>query len=56
MRTKLIKHNKDTVEKTDTAQTLTLQKEELGSSCCGSVVANWTSIHEDAGSIPDLTQ
>ena len=28
----------------------------MGSSCHGSVVTNLTSIHEDAGSIPDLTQ
>ena len=25
-------------------------------SCCGSVVANLTRIHEDSGSIPDLAQ
>ena len=28
----------------------------LGSSCCGTVVTNLTSIHEDTGSIPGLTQ
>ena len=28
----------------------------LGSSCCDSVEANWTSIHEDAGLIPGPTQ
>ena len=27
-----------------------------GSSCCGSVKTNPTSIHEDVGSIPDLAQ
>ena len=27
-----------------------------GSSCCGSLVMSPTSIHEDAGSIPGLTQ
>ena len=27
-----------------------------GSSCCGSEVKNPTSIHEDSGSIPGLTQ
>ena len=27
-----------------------------GSSCCGSVVTNLSSIHEDAGSIPGLAQ
>ena len=27
-----------------------------GSSCCGSVEANLTSIHEDSGSIPGLPQ
>ena len=29
---------------------------DMGSSCRGSVEANMTSIHEDTGSIPDLTQ
>ena len=29
---------------------------EKGSSCCGSVVTNSTSIHEEMGSIPGLTQ
>ena len=28
----------------------------VGRSCCGSVVTNPTSNHEDAGSIPDLAQ
>ena len=28
----------------------------MGSSSCGSVVINPTSIHEDAGSIPSLSQ
>ena len=28
----------------------------LGSSHCGSVVTNLTSVHEDAGSIPGLAQ
>ena len=32
------------------------QNEKMGSSCCGSAVANWASIHEDASSIPVLTQ
>ena len=27
-----------------------------GSSCCGSVVTNWTSIHEDVGLTPSLVQ
>ena len=31
-------------------------KKKGGSSPCGSVVTNPTSIHENAGSIPDLTQ
>ena len=31
-------------------------KNETGSSPCGSVVTNLTSIHEDAGSIPGLIQ
>ena len=30
--------------------------EDLGSSCRGSTVMNPTSIHEDAGLIPGLTQ
>ena len=29
---------------------------QQGSSCCGSVVTNPTSIHEDVGSIPGTTQ
>ena len=33
-----------------------IQKYFLGSSHCGSVVTNLTSIQEDVGSIPDLTQ
>ena len=39
--------------------TLMLQvwpKKKGGSSCCGSVVNEPISIHEDAGSIPGLTQ
>ena len=31
-------------------------QEWLGSSCCGSVEMSRTSIHEDTGSIPGLTQ
>ena len=31
-------------------------KNKLGSSHCGSVVTNPTSIHENVGSIPGLTQ
>ena len=31
-------------------------KTETGSSCCGAVETNPTSIHEDAGSIPGLAQ
>ena len=31
-------------------------KSGLGSFCCGSVVMNPTSIHEDVGSIPGLAQ
>ena len=33
-----------------------MYKKTYGSSCCGSAVTNPTSIHEDAGSIPDLAQ
>ena len=33
-----------------------LRKEEGGSSRCGSVVMNSSSIHEDLGSIPGLAQ
>ena len=33
-----------------------LFKKHIGSSCCGSVVTTLTSIHEDLGSIPGLTQ
>ena len=32
------------------------EKRIFGSSCCGSVVMNLTSIHEDTGSIPALSQ
>ena len=32
------------------------KKVNLGNSHCGSAVTNLTSIHEDAGSIPDLAQ
>ena len=32
------------------------RKEKKGSSHCGSVVMNLTSIHEDVGSIPGLIQ
>ena len=32
------------------------QSLDNGISCCGSVVANLTPTHEDAGSIPGLTQ
>ena len=34
----------------------TTEKSFLGSSCCGTVETNPTSIHEDAGSISGLTQ
>ena len=33
-----------------------IKKEEFGSSCCGSVETNVTSIHEDVGSVPGLDQ
>ena len=33
-----------------------IERDNLGSSHCGSAVMNPTSIHEDAGSIPDFTQ
>ena len=33
-----------------------VEDEELGNSHLGSAVTNQTSIHEDAGSIPGLTQ
>ena len=47
-----IGQNLDKIRKQDP-----LSKEaEEGSSCCGSAERNPTSIHEDAGSIPDLTQ
>ena len=32
------------------------RSQELGSSYCGSVVTNSTSIHKDVGSIPGLAQ
>ena len=32
------------------------KNQKTKSSCCGSVVTNPTSIHEDAGSTPGLTQ
>ena len=32
------------------------KKVDYQSSCCGSVLMNLTSIHEDVGSIPGLTQ
>ena len=32
------------------------KKIQIRSSCCGSVVMNPTSLHEDAGSIPGFTQ
>ena len=32
------------------------EKKMLRSSCCGSVVMNLTSTHEDEGSIPGLAQ
>ena len=35
---------------------LTSRNEVLGSSRCGSVVTNPTSIHEDMGSFPGLSQ
>ena len=35
---------------------LTTWKQMGGSSCCGSVVMNPASIHEDLGSIPSITQ
>ena len=33
-----------------------LERTKLGSSCCGSVITNLTSNHEDPGLIPGLTQ
>ena len=42
--------NKSIMEKKDKGK-----KEKEGGKC-GAVEANLTSIHEDAGSIPDLTQ
>ena len=33
-----------------------IKKRQRGSSCCGAVETNPTSIHEDAGSIPGLDQ
>ena len=38
------------------AEKLSIKNEESGSSCCGSVETNPTSIHEDKGSIPGLAQ
>ena len=35
---------------------LSFKMTSSGSSCCGSVVMNPTSIHEDMGLIPGLTQ
>ena len=35
---------------------LSVLKEKFGSSQCGSVVTNLTSVHEDTGSIPGLAQ
>ena len=31
-------------------------RKDMGSSCCGSVETNPTSIHEDPGAIPGLSQ
>ena len=33
-----------------------LKLQKAGHSCCGSVVMNLTSIHEDTDSIPDTSQ
>ena len=33
-----------------------IKKHGMGSSCCGSAVMSLTSIHENVGSIPGLTQ
>ena len=35
---------------------ISIEKEEVGSSCHGSAVTSLTSIHEDAGLIPDFAQ
>ena len=35
---------------------LTTKLHKSGSSHCGSVVTNWTSVHEDVGLIPGLPQ
>ena len=37
-------------------EVLITQDQMARSSCCGSVVMNLTSIHEDEGSIPSLDQ
>ena len=42
-------HSQNSTVKTQTTQCL--KKTSIGSSCCGSVVRNPTSIHEDAGLI-----
>ena len=39
-----------------TLVSLVALKHCFGSSCCGSVITNPSSIHEDVGSIPGLTQ
>ena len=38
------------------AEALWVKTLTAGSSCCGSVETNLTSIHEDIGSIPGLAQ
>ena len=37
-------------------ENISVLKSGFGISCCVSVVMNLTSIHEDAGSIPGLSQ